>query len=142
MHRPKMNWNAAKKRHKKGTVEQKLFSSLQKLISIRSNTPEWSDLNNCSLSYCENKHVLAYLRWNDLGRKTLVLANFHDSQQFVRKDILFRHGFDMIAGVVDKFSGKEPHYNDELIVFKPYQFFWITDKIYHVPAGGSKDKST
>ncbi len=131
MHRPLMDWKAAKKREKKGSIEQRLFTALKKLIAIRKDSPEWSDFNNNDLRYCENKHVMVYLRLDDRGRNTLAMVNFHGSEQFVKKDILFRHGFDMTGGVVDKYSGKAPSYNDELVVFKPYQFFWIIDKVHH-----------
>ena len=131
MHRPKMDWKAAKKRTKKGSIEYRIFNALKHLIQIRANSPEWADLNNTELCYCENKHILAYLRWNDVGRKTLILANFHNSEQFVKKDILFRLGFDMARGVIDKFSGKPPDYHQELIVMQPYQFYWISDKKYY-----------
>jgi len=133
MHRPKMDWKAAERRSKKNTIESRIFNALKRLIAVRTNSPDWADLNNTQLCYCENKHVLAFLRWNEVGRKTLVLVNFHDSQQFVTKDILFRLGFDMARGVIDKYTGDIPNYLDEQIVMQPYQFYWITDKKYHNP---------
>jgi amylosucrase len=131
MHRPKMDWKAAKKRSKKGTVEYQVFNAIKKLIKIRVNSPDWADLNNTQLCYCENKHVLAFLRWNEVGRKTLVLVNFHHTTQFIKKDLLFRLGFDMARGVVDKYTGKAPDYHEELVSMRPYQFYWITDKKYY-----------
>ena len=133
MHRPMMDWKAAEKRKKDRAVEKQIFSALQKLIAIRKESPEWADHNNTTLSYCENKHIFTYLRWNELGRKTLVMANFHSSVQYIKKDILYRHGFDMDRGVVDKFSGKAPTYLKELVAFQPFQFYWITDKKHYTP---------
>ncbi len=133
MHRPMMDWKAAEKRKKEEAVEKQIFSAIQKLIAIRKESPEWADHNNTTLSYCENKHIFTYLRWNELGRKTLVMANFHSSVQYIKKDILYRHGFDMARGVVDKFSGKAPSYLKELVAFQPFQFYWITDKKHHTP---------
>ncbi len=128
MHRPVMDWKAADRRHREGTIEQRIFTNIQTLINIRKQTPEWADLNNCTLVYCENKHVIAYLRWSDHGLKSLVLANFHNSTQFIKKDIVLRHGFDIQAGLIDAITGKAPKYRHELLVFEPYQFYWLGDR--------------
>lgn len=138
MHRPVMNWESAQKRGDVGSIQYRIFTALQKLIRIRKNSPEWADFNSCKLVFCENQHILAYLRFSgaiagaaDQNGQTLVLANFHPSVQFLKKDILFRYGFDMNMGVIDKYTGKAPKYHLDLLELQPYQFYFISDKTGH-----------
>jgi len=138
MHRPVRNWESAQKRGDMGSFQHSIFTALQKLIRIRKNSPEWADYNSCKLAFCENQHILAYLRFSGAisgaayqAGQTLVLANFHPSVQFLKKDILFRYGFDMNMGVIDKYTGKAPKYHLDLLELQPYQFYFISDKTGH-----------
>jgi len=136
IHRPEMDWKSAKKRKDHGTVQNAIFTALQKLIGIRKNSLEFNDYNECKLVPTENPHILGFLRCpgNTAGDETrflqiLVLANFQSSTQFLKKDILTTYGFDMKRGVLDRYTGKAPVYKKDHIKLNPYQFYFICDKI-------------
>ncbi|MBF0470917.1 MAG: alpha-amylase family protein, partial [Gammaproteobacteria bacterium] len=46
MHRPRIDWEKAEKRHHHGSVEARIFSGLQRLIGVRKTTPAFADFNN------------------------------------------------------------------------------------------------
>ena len=128
MHRPFMDWEAAEKRNDSATVQHRLFHGLQKLIGIRKNTPEFADYNTTKLIYCDNQHVLAFLRYSKItSSKTLVLVNFHPSVQFLNRGILLHQGFDLSAGFYDKLTGEPPVYVKDLIKMQPYQVYFISE---------------
>ena len=125
MHRPKFDWDQAALRSDNGTVANSIFSGLQKLIKLRKSQPILRDANNCTLEYCENKHILAFLRGRGDEDQLLVLCNFFSSVQFIRKDIIYQAGFDPKRKIIDLCSGIEPKYHKGLIEFQPYQFYWL-----------------
>lgn len=128
MHRPIIDWETAERRKEAGTVENQIFEGLQKLIAIRKKSPEFADQNSNNIEYCENKHIFTFLRWDMSGAKTLVVANFHHNMQHIQSEILYRCGFHMEHGVIDKISGEAPDIQGGLIRLKPYQICWLTDK--------------
>ena len=46
MHRPLLEWKKNSKRSVEGTIEQRLFSGMQKLLAIRKKLPVVADGNN------------------------------------------------------------------------------------------------
>ncbi|MGI9542172.1 MAG: alpha-amylase family protein [Cyclobacteriaceae bacterium] len=128
MHRAQFNWDQAALRKDAGTVANSIFSGVQKLIKLRKSLPIISDFNTCTLEYCENKHILAFLRGRGDAGQLLILCNFFSSVQFIRKEILYQSGFDPKLKIVDLYLGKAPKYHDGLIEFQPYQFYWLQQK--------------
>ncbi|MEL6696047.1 MAG: amylosucrase [Bacteroidota bacterium] len=127
MHRPIIDWKRAAKRQEEGTVTQRTFDALQKLILLRKASPEMADQNSVSVETSENPHIFAYLRWHPEGARTLVLANFHHQVQHVHYALLYRCGFDPIQ-VMDKLTGQQPQTYFDSIQMRPYQIYWLTDK--------------
>ena len=124
MHRPKMDWEKAKKRKTKGTVEHKLFSRTQQLINKRKNLAQFADNNNLSWEFSENKHVLSFLRWSHDSPNILVLANYFNGNQFLKQDLLRRVGIDPDK-VSDIITGLKPSLYHDLIELGPYQSYWL-----------------
>ncbi len=128
LHRPIMDWKKIKEIKMPGTVEARIFHGLQKLITIRKSAPEFADKNSISIEEISNNHVLCYLRWDMKGRKTLVLCNFSNHKQIVDVEILYRCGFDMIKGLIDRYTTNEAYFFKNHIQMNPYQFYWLTNK--------------
>jgi len=121
-----MDWKKAEKRHKNNSHEQQLFSKIQHLIAVRKASSELANFTNCNFEYCENKHILSFLRWNNQNGKILVLANFSSQKQYAQAHIIERMKFDRQQGVFDKISQTELPIENELISFEPFQVFWIS----------------
>ncbi len=101
LHRPKFDWEKAKKRTESGTVEHLLHSGLLKLAQMR--------LNNDTIARGEteivdagNDHVFAWFRTTP-EQTVLCLANFSDQPQVVEAPRLRQLGLrkalvDIVAG--------------------------------------------
>ncbi len=125
LHRPKMDWAKAELRNETGTYQNVIFQSLKKMIAIRQDSPEFADNDNNFLVNCHNDHLLAYMR-HAQDIKTLVICNLNDHQESVYMDLFIQLGFDLRAGVKDKYLGNNIDFSDYKIDLNPYQFMWIT----------------
>jgi len=75
MHRPVINWEKNKKIDTPGTVEQRVFSATQRLISIRKQLPLVGDYKNLVWLSPHNIHIAGYVRSHE-GRRLFCLFNF------------------------------------------------------------------
>jgi amylosucrase len=64
LHRPVIDWERNKLRSKKGTVENFIFSGLQRMISIRKDTNAFSDFNTRDLLDFSNDALFAFVRYD------------------------------------------------------------------------------
>jgi amylosucrase len=124
MHRPKMNWTAAERRLKKGSVEEQIFSALKKMISLRKAIPEFADNNNLQLIETNNEHVFAYTR-TDAASETLILANFKDDDQELFAHLIFPQTKINAFKMVDRLTGKKIKPSDGRLALGPYQMLWL-----------------
>jgi amylosucrase len=77
MHRPIINWDKNEKTTVAGTVEHRIFSATQKLLSLRKQLAMVADHSNITWLSPHNIHVAAYAR--SLGAKRLFCVfNFSD----------------------------------------------------------------
>lgn len=75
MHRPVMNWDRNENTSIKGTIEQKVFSATQRLISIRKKLAVVGDYKNLDWLTPHNIHIAAYLRtWHE--KRLFCVFNF------------------------------------------------------------------
>ena len=126
MHRPKMNWTAAKDRNREGTVEHEIFTGLQKLIKIRKESPQLADFNNLTLVNAENQHVLIFLR-TDYEEKLLIIVNFQNSIQLLNKSVLTNQGISDLHNLIDLYSDKPVTYKQNFIELSGYQFCFLKE---------------
>ncbi len=91
MHRPLIDWEKNKKIEIDGTVEQKVFSATQKLISIRKNLSVVADMKNLTWLAPHNLHVATYLRAYDKQRLYCVF-NFSDQTSYLTWYAFKEHG--------------------------------------------------
>jgi amylosucrase len=130
IHRPKIDWQKADLRHQHGTVEQRIFTGLQKLISIRKTIPAFADFNNRELIEVENEHLFVFIRNNPDRDKeeVLVVANFDAKPQHLNLSDLGNRAHFEYSQLRDLVSGDTPSiFKDELVI-PPYHFYWLSDQ--------------
>jgi amylosucrase len=128
MHRPIIDWEKVGNRNKKGTIEQVLFSNLQKMIEVRKASPEFEDDNNIKLVETGNDETFAFLRSKGY-KSTLVIANFKDADQDVYVHILFPQTGMQYGRLIDKITNKKVPMTDGRLRLKPYQIYWLTSEV-------------
>ncbi|MDJ0738756.1 MAG: alpha-amylase family protein [Gammaproteobacteria bacterium] len=130
MHRPKIDWDKAELRHRHGTVEERIFSGLQRMIAVRKSTPAFADYNNRELLDSANPHLFAFMRANPHAGSdsVLVVGNFDASPQSLTLSDLSNRGQFEYGQLRDLYSGEAPtQFKDQLVV-PAYRFYWLTDQ--------------
>lgn len=129
-HRPRIDWEKAQKRLQHGTVEQRIFDGMQKLIAVRKSIPAFADFNNRDLVEVDNDHLFAFIRYHPerTSEQVLVVANFDSKPQHLSLSQLGNIGHFQFAALQDHVSGDSPAiFKDELVI-PPYHFYWLTDQ--------------
>lgn len=130
IHRPVIDWDKAERRHRHGSIEQRIFEKIARMIAVRKNTPAFADFNNRELITTNNPHLFAFIRSNmfDLGDQVLVVANFDASPQSLTMSDLGNRGQFEFGRLRDLYSGEEPSmFNDQLVI-PPFRFYWLSSK--------------
>ncbi len=130
LHRPRINWKKAKLRHRHGSVEQRIFEGLQRMIAVRKSIPAFADFNNRELIDTGNPHLFVFMR-NDpfmSGDNVLVIANFDDAPQSLELDDLHNRGRFAYGEIRDLYSGESPAHHRNTVVIPPYRFYWLSDR--------------
>lgn len=127
MHRPAMDWKRAEKRIKKNTPEEKVFSTLKRMIEVRRSVSEFADENNTQLIEVSNEHIFAFQRTFE-DSNTLVIANFKDSDQEIYPHLIFPQTEVNPFKMIDRITGKAVKISEGKLNLKPYQFYWLTNK--------------
>ena len=129
LHRPRINWDKAELRYQHGSVEQRIFDGLKKMIAARKNIAAFADFNNRELLEVDNPHLFAFLRTNPdrSGESVLVVGNFDDSPQYLDLSKLGNRGIFEYGHIRDAYSGESPSLFKDQLVIPPYHFYWLTD---------------
>ncbi len=129
MHRSHFDWNKAERRHQPGTVEQRIFSTLRRMISLRKETPAFADFDNRQLLAVDNPNLLVFSRSDtQLSRnRVLVVVNFNDEAQTLPVDCLRSYGFFQSGPMHDLCVGGRVEVEDDAIVLPPLSCQWLTD---------------
>ena len=125
MHRPVIDWEKNKNIDKEGTIEQRVFSSTQKLISIRNKLKAAGDYKNLTWLIPHNIHVAGYLRTFE-NQKLYCLFNFSAKAAYLTWYAFKEHGVAPSV-LYDHWQEKEyvaGHDHDYLII-EPYQFLLL-----------------
>ncbi|MDX1994216.1 MAG: alpha-amylase family glycosyl hydrolase [bacterium] len=126
VHRPRFNWNRAELRTDTATIEGRVFQSLQHMIHLRRQTSAFAELDSTSSTVffdTQNPHVLGFLR----NRQVLVLANFSDFPQTVRRGVLnaYWNVPDALTDLITNNAVKM----EEGITLAPYQYVWLSPTV-------------
>lgn len=127
MHRPVIDWEKAKQRKDVKSKEGRVFSTIKKMIKVRSQTLEFDGENDYEMIGNESRSVFSFLRERN-ENKTLVLMNFSDTDEYLNADILSRSGFAKEDILYDRYNGNDLYIHGGKIILKPYEFLWITNK--------------
>jgi amylosucrase len=130
MHRPAIDWEQAELRHRHGTVQQRIFDGLKRMIEIRKGISAFADFNNRDLVDVENPHLFVFWRSGYLRPtgSVLVVANFDDSPQFMELSALGNRGMFGLGNLHDLCSGEAPRLFKDQLVVPPYHFYWLSDQ--------------
>ncbi len=131
IHRPKIDWQKAERRHQFGTIEYNIFTAMKKMIAVRKEISAFADFNNRELLQVNNQHILCYIRFDRThsSEKVLVIANFHAQPQYLDLEDLRYKGIDPHHRFIDLYSGKTPARHDSRIVLPGYKFYWLKEQI-------------
>lgn len=75
LHRPIMNWSIAENLENY-PIQKKVFEHLQKMISLRKETPAFEDRNDLEFIDSGNSHLLVYKKTDTKGNTVWIIANF------------------------------------------------------------------
>ncbi len=123
MHRPLVNWEKNNKKNVPGSVEQKIFSGTQKLISIRKKLAVVGDYKNLAWLSPYNIHIAGYLRTLDEERLYCVF-NFSAEPAWLTWSAFKQHG----PAPEQLYNYYEDKYykvgsNDKYLVLPAYAYF-------------------
>jgi amylosucrase len=127
IHRPRIDWQIARLRHMAGSVQQRLFDGLQKMIGVRKATPAFADFNNRELLNVSNPHLFVFSRTLPAQNQqsVVVIANFSDEPQSLDLAELKSLESVNLDQLADLFSGKSPDRSNGDIKIPSRQFLWL-----------------
>lgn len=120
VHRPATDWERAARREQSGSVEQRVFTGLRRLISIRKECPALAG-TEMVVAESGNPHVFAFVRQHH-GARLLAVANFSETEQPLAANALRLHGLSY--GFTDVVTGESLTLLRDLVM-EPYQFRWL-----------------
>jgi amylosucrase len=127
VHRPKMNWDKAKLRNIHGSIEQKVFSGLKKMIAVRKEISAFADHNNRELLEVENPHLFVFSRFDNINTnsRVLVIGNFDSRPQPLNIEALRKKGFFQHHTARDLHSGDNIELQDNTLEVPALSFYWL-----------------
>jgi amylosucrase len=129
INRSHFDWEKAAKRHTTGSVEQRIFSALKKMIALRKQISAFADVDNRHLLTLNNPNLLAFVR-GDIrlgGNRVLVLVNFNDAAQAVRVETLNAQGWLQGGHTNDLCTGAEVELTNDVLWLQPLSCQWLAD---------------
>jgi amylosucrase len=129
MHRSRFDWNKAKNRQRTGSVEQRIFSALKKLIALRKEITAFADFDNRQLLPVDNPNLLVFTRCDPLNsrKRVLVIGNFNPAAQWLSVDALTPHGFFLLGAMKDLCTGNSIEPANEVLELPPLACLWLSD---------------
>jgi amylosucrase len=82
MHRPIIDWEKVGKAKAQGTVENRIFSALKKMLQIRKKRDLFSDLSNITWLSPHNIHIAGFVRRKG-NERVYCLYNFSDQAAYL-----------------------------------------------------------
>jgi len=129
MHRPRIDWQKAEQRRQHGSVEQRIFDGLQRMIAVRKSIPEFADFNNRELLDTGNPHLFVFMRHAPMlgNGRVLVVGNFDATPQSLALEDLGNRGNFEYSQLRDLYSGEAPRMFKSQLVIPPHRFYWLSD---------------
>lgn len=121
LHRPKMNWRVAKKRHNAGSIEGRLFSGVTHILERRRASPHLAATCPTTIIDIGHPQIFAFKRDSALG-PMLALFNFSESPQHLPRSWLDGHG---LLEYYDTLSSRTVDPSLHELVLAPYGRVWL-----------------
>jgi len=130
MHRPRIDWETAELRHSHGTVQQRIFDGLKRMIAVRKSVHAFADFNNRELIDVGDPHLFVFLRTNPVmtAEAVLVVANFDATPSYLDLADLGNRGMFRFAQPKDLLTGESPALFNGRLVIPPFHLYWLTDQ--------------
>jgi amylosucrase len=122
MHRPIIHWERNKSVDQKGSIENQVFSALQKLIKLRRSLPILADLKNIRWLENHNHSIAGFIRF--IGEEKITcLFNFSSQLQSLTWFVMDHQG-QRPEQVVDLWTGEilKVGMDHDHLEMAPYQF--------------------
>lgn len=119
LHRGKMNWENAEKRHDLHTIQGRIFEAVKNMIDIRKNCGYFSSKIRTIPVDTGNAAVFGYHKEN----KLMVLANFSEREQWVDANTF--SWFGLPGEMHDLITGRPIRSYNNQILLGPYEFIWL-----------------
>jgi amylosucrase len=128
-HRSSFDWNKAELRHKAGTVEQRIFTGLKKMIALRKELSAFSDFDNRQQVFVENPNLLVFVRSDPMSprNRVLVVANFNMEPQQLNVEVLHPYGFFGHGSAKELCSGRRIEADEDAISVPALTCCWLAD---------------
>jgi amylosucrase len=127
IHRQIMNWQRSELRNEKGTIEQRIFSGLKKMIATRKEITAFADHNNRELIALDNPHLFCFVRFDGVGRypRVLVICSFDHVEQSCNIDGLRKLGLLQHTAVKDLLSDETVDLSNSILTIPPLGMCWL-----------------
>ena len=126
VHRPRIDWEVAQRRHTTGTVESRVFEGLAHLAKVRARLPHMHASVPSVVLDVWNPGVLAFARHHPLGTM-LCVYNVTELPRSVPGWLLRQHG---LTESVDALSGARVQIGSDDSAWLPgYAAWWLVERI-------------
>jgi amylosucrase len=128
MHRPIIDWDKNKKRHKPNSTEHRIFAATQKLIQLRKKLSIVADRKNIAWIAPHNIHVAGYVR-SEGEQRLFCIFNFSRQPAPLTWYAFKEHG-NTLPELYDHWSGNSFTVGSdrEHLVLEPYSFHLLEAK--------------
>lgn len=100
LHRPRMDWTAAARRHRRSTIEGRIYADLRHLIDVRRSTPQLHAATPLDLVEAGDQALLVFRRDHPLGPLVSV-SNVADVPRRLRRDRVPAMGAGPLVDLLD-----------------------------------------
>ncbi|MGX6605770.1 amylosucrase [Micromonosporaceae bacterium Da 78-11] len=93
MHRPRMDWAAAERRHQPDSLEGRVFAGMRRLITARKDLLALRTGGESAVLGVDNGHVFAWRRRHPRSGTFIGLANFAEQPQSIEASAIGHYGW-------------------------------------------------
>jgi amylosucrase len=129
VNRSYFDWQKAALRHQSGTVEQRIFSALKKMITMRKELSAFADFDNRQLVSVDNPNLLVFLRTDlhNARSRVLVVSNFNTDPQRLPLGALRPYGLFQQEAMRELCSGERITVENDAVMVPPLACCWLVD---------------
>ncbi|MDP2679565.1 MAG: amylosucrase [Rhodoferax sp.] len=129
VNRSYFDWQKAALRQQSGTVEQRIFSALKKMITMRKELSAFADFDNRQLVSVDNPNLLVFLRtdMHNARNRVLVVSNFNTKAQLLSLGTLRPYGLFQQEAMKELCSGERITVDNDAVTIPALVSCWLVD---------------